>query len=58
MAQMAGLNPKERAAYIQQLRAEAMAQGQLAGDGGYDSENDILFYDNNDLANRIWLEND
>ena len=34
------------------MRAMAAANGEL--DAGYDSEDDALFFDNNDLANRIW----
>lgn len=52
MEELAGLDPKERAAHIQQMRAVAAANGEL--DAGYDSEDDALFFDNNDLANRIW----
>jgi hypothetical protein len=54
---LAGLDPKERAAVIQQMRALAVANGQIAGED-YDSEDDALFFDNNDLANRIWEDNE
>ena len=33
----------------------AAANGEL---DGYDSEDDALFFDNNDLANRIWDQDD
>lgn len=54
---MAGLDPQQRAAQIQQMRAMAMANGQLNGED-FDSEDDALFFDNNDLANRIWEDNE
>lgn len=57
MAQMAGLDPQQRAAQIQHLKAMAMANGQLNGED-FDSEDDALFFDNNDLANRIWEDNE
>ena len=38
------------------MRAMAMANGEL--DGNFDSEDEALFFDNNDLANRIWEDND
>ena len=52
----AGLDPEQRVAQIQQLRAMAAANGQL--NEGFDSDDDAgaLFFDNNDLANRIWEE--
>lgn len=56
MEELAGLDPKERAAHIHQMKAMAAANGEL--DGGYDSEDDALFFDNNDLANRIWEDNE
>ena len=39
------------------MRAMAMANGQLNGED-FDSEDDALFFDNNDLANRIWEDNE
>ena len=59
VAQFEGLDPQQRAAHIQQLRAMAIANGQLAGNG-YDSDDDAgaHFFDNNDLANRIWEDNE
>ena len=56
MEELAGLDPQQRAAHIQQMKAMAAANGEL--DGGYDSEDDALFFDNNDLANRIWEDNE
>ena len=56
-AEMAGLDPQQRAAQIQQYRAMAAAQGELNGEE-FDSEDDALFFDNNDLANRIWEDNE
>ena len=38
------------------MKAMSAANGEL--DGGYDSEDDALFFDNNDLANRIWEDNE
>lgn len=37
----------------------AVANGQLAGNG-FDSDDEAgaLFFDNNDLANRIWEDNE
>ena len=55
--EMAGLDPQQRAAQIQQLRALAYANGELNGEE-FDSEDDALFFDNNDLANRIWEDNE
>ena len=55
--ELAGLDPQQRAAQIQQLRALAAANGQLDGEE-FDSEDDALFFDNNDLANRIWEDNE
>lgn len=59
IAQLEGLDPQQRAAQIQQLRAMAAANAQMAGDG-FDSDDDAgaLFFDNNDLANRIWEDNE
>ena len=56
-AELAGLDPQQRAAQIQQLRALAVANGQMNGEE-FDSEDDGLFFDNNDLANRIWEDNE
>lgn len=39
------------------MRAMAAAQGHLDGED-FDSEDDALFFDNNDLANRIWEDNE
>lgn len=39
------------------MRAIAAANGELDGEE-FDSEDDALFFDNNDLANRIWEENE
>ena len=50
---LSGLDPKQRAEQIQQLRALVAAQGD-----DYDSEDDAMFFDNNDLANRLWNEED
>ena len=58
MADLEGLDPKQRAAYIQQLRLEAMAQDAEYGAQEYDSDDEALFMDNNDLANRIWEDNE
>lgn len=55
--EMAQMDPQQRAAQIQQLRAMAAANGELNGEE-FDSEDDALFFDNNDLANRIWEDND
>ena len=55
--QMANMDPQQRAAQIQQLRALAAAGGELNGEE-FDSEDDALFFDNNDLANRIWEDNE
>ena len=57
MADLEGLDPQQRAAYIQQLRLEAMAQDEYGGQE-YDSDDEALFMDNNDLANRIWEDNE
>lgn len=57
LAELANLSPQERAAQIQQMRAMAAANGELAGEE-FDSEDDALFFDNNDLANRIWEDNE
>jgi hypothetical protein len=57
VAEMANMDPKQRAEQIQQLRALAAANGQLNGEE-FDSEDDALFFDNNDLANRIWEDNE
>ena len=54
--QLAGMNPQQRAEHIHQLRALAVANGQL--DEDFDSEDDMAFFDNNDLANRIWEDNE
>lgn len=54
IAQLENLDPKERAAQIQQLRAMAAANGQLPGNGFDSDDEGALFFDNNDLANRIW----
>lgn len=56
-AEMQGLDSQKRAAQIQQFRAMAAANGQLNGEE-FDSEDDALFFDNNDLANRIWEDNE
>ena len=41
------------------MRAMAAANAQLNGNG-FDSDDDAgaLFFDNNDLANRIWEDNE
>jgi hypothetical protein len=39
------------------MRALAIANGGLEGEE-FDSEDDALFFDNNDLANRIWEDNE
>jgi len=57
-AAMAGLGPKERAEYIQQMRAMAMAKGELNPGEYGDSEDDAFLFDDNDLANRIWEDNE
>ena len=51
-----GLDAQQRIAQIQQLRAMSAAQGELHD--GYDSEDEARFFDNNDLANRIWEDNE
>ena len=56
LAELAGLDPQQRAAQIQQMRAIAAANGGLEED--FDSDEDGLFFDNNDLANRIWEDNE
>ena len=56
MAQMADMDPRQRAEYIEQLKAMA-ASGQL-NLNDYDSDDEAAFYDNNDLANRIWDDNE
>jgi len=38
------------------MRALAAANGELNQE--FDSEDDALFFDNNDLANRIWEDNE
>jgi len=38
------------------MRAMAAAQGHLDGEE-FESVDDALFFDNNDLANRIWEDN-
>ena len=50
MADLEGLDPKQRAAYIQQLRLEAMAQDAEYGAQEYDSDDEALFMDNNILC--------
>ena len=40
------------------MRAMAAANGELNGAEEFDSEDDALFFDNNDLANRIWEDNE
>lgn len=52
-----GLDAEQRIAQIQQLRAMSAANGELGHDG-YDSEDEARFFDNNDLANRIWEDNE
>lgn len=56
IAQLENLDPKERAAQIQQLRVMAAANGQLPGYAFDSDDENALFFDNNDLANRIWDE--
>ena len=56
-AQLANLDPQQRAEQIQQMRAMAAANGQLNGEE-FDSDDDAMFFDNNDLANRIWEDNE
>lgn len=58
LQELANLSPQERAAQIQQMRAMAAANGELNGAEEFDSEDDALFFDNNDLANRIWEDNE
>ena len=50
------MDPKERAQYIEQLKAMAAA-GEIDL-GGYGSEDEGEFFDDNDLANRIWADHD
>lgn len=57
LQELANLSPQERAAQIQQMRAMAAANGELNAEE-FDSEDDALFFDNNDLANRIWEDNE
>ena len=52
--ELEGLDPQQRAEYIQAMHAMAAAQG--AED--FDSDDDAGFFDNNDLANRIWEDNE
>jgi hypothetical protein len=40
------------------MRAMAAQNGELNGAEEFDSEDDALFFDNNDLANRIWEDNE
>ena len=60
-AELQGLDPQQRIAQIQQMRAIAAANGGI-NEEDFDSEDDAMFFDNNDLANRIWddaeLENE
>jgi len=44
-------------AQIQQMRAIAAANGAM-NEEEFDSEDDAMFFDNNDLANRIWDDNE
>lgn len=39
------------------MRAMAAANAELNGEE-FDSEDDALFFDNNDLANRIWEDSE
>lgn len=55
--EMEGMDPRQRAAYIEQYRAMLAANGQVNGEE-FDSDEDALFFDNNDLANRIWEDNE
>jgi len=54
---LAALDPQQRAAQIQHMRAMAAANAELNGEE-FDSEDDALFFDNNDLANRIWEDSE
>jgi len=56
-AEMEGMDPKQRAAYIEHYRQMVATNGQLTGEE-FDSDDDALFFDNNDLANRIWEDNE
>ena len=52
------MDPAQRAAQIQHLRELAAANGEHLNGEEFDSEDDALFFDNNDLANRIWEDNE
>jgi hypothetical protein len=54
---LAALDPQQRAAQIQHMRSMAAANAELNGEE-FDSEDDALFFDNNDLANRIWEDSE
>lgn len=56
-AELAQMDPQQRAAHIQQYRAMLAAQGHLNGEE-FESDDDAMFFDNNDLANRIWEDNE
>ena len=43
--------------YDEKMVGEGEEGGEMMGDEEFDSE-DALFFDNNDLANRIWEDND
>ena len=40
------------------MRAMAAANGEGINGEEFDSDDDALFFDNNDLANRIWEDNE
>ena len=55
MQEMSNLDPQQRAAYIQQMRAMAAQNGM---NEGFESDDDEIFFDNNELAKRIWQDNE
>ena len=57
-AELQNMDPAQRAAQIQHLRELAAANGEHLNGEEFDSEDDALFFDNNDLANRIWEDNE
>ncbi len=45
-------------AQIQQMRAIAAANGAMNQEDFDSEDDDAMFFDNNDLANRIWDDNE
>jgi len=50
------MEPRQRAEYIEQLKAMAAAGEIELND--YGSDDEAAFFDDNDLANRIWEDHD